>query len=114
MATLTGLLFALLVRSTLAGLLTLLAGFLSRLRIALLLLTRFVLILLIIVHLLNSKGEIALQPLRGIIAPARIWGMQGRLRVYFFYFARTRYSCVEIIQLKTTALLLKGRNLSDD
>ena len=69
MTTLAGLLFALLVLTTLAGLLILLAGFLSGLRIALLLLTtlaRLVLILLLvwIVHFYNSKGDIALQPLR--------------------------------------------------
>ena len=68
MATLAGFLFALLVLTTLSGLLTLLAGFLSGLLIALLLTTlaRLVLVLLLvwIVHFRNSKGDIALQPLR--------------------------------------------------
>jgi hypothetical protein len=114
---LVGLLFALLL-PTLAGLLILLAGFLSGLRIALLLTTlaRLVLVLLLvgIVHFDNSKGDIALQPLRVLLPPSDIWDAKLDLRVYFFLGAIIEALRVDIAQHKATNIAVNSQSLSCD
>ena len=86
LTTLPGLLIALL--TALAWLLILLTGLLARLLIALLLATlaRLVLVLLLvgIVHLDNSKGDIALQPLRVLLPLQRHMGCETRFTSLLF------------------------------